>query len=248
MIYVLIGMSILFVAIGFIVTENNAKYLLSGYNTMREEEQKKVNIKAFIPYFRKFHVFLGVSFLVFGLILNYLIDENAGGIFLAVYPILAYIYFIGTSSKYSNGLNTKRNKIGIYILIGTLVFVMGLLGFGLKEDKLYFNPTAIEFSGSYGETLTPSEIQSIELVNQLPKIIFKTNGFALGKVNKGYFKTETGEIVKLILNADHKPYMLVTKSDGKKIYFSAKQASNTNLLEEMKKALPAIKYKQQSIQ
>ncbi|KAA5549039.1 DUF3784 domain-containing protein [Adhaeribacter rhizoryzae] len=248
MIYVLIGMSILFVAIGFIVTENNAKYLLSGYNTMREEEQKKVNIKAFIPYFRKFHVFLGISFLVFGLILNYLIDENAGGIFLAVYPILAYIYFISTSSKYAIGFNTRSNKVGIYILIGTLIFVIGLLGFGLKENKLNINATAIAFSGSYGETLTPSEIQSIELVNQLPKITFKTNGLALGKVKKGYFKTGTGEIVTLILNADNKPYILVTKSDGEKIYFSAKQTSNTSLLEEMKKALPAIKYKQQSIQ
>jgi len=244
MIYVLIGMSLLFVAIGFIVTENNAKYLLSGYNTMREEDRKKVNIKAFIPYFRKFHVFSGLSFLVFGLILNYLIDENAGGIFIAVYPILAYIYFIGTSAKYAEGFNTKRNKVGVYILIGTLIFVIGLLGFGLKENKLIFNETAIEFSGSYGETLKPSDIQSIELVNQLPKITLKTNGFALGKVNKGYFKTETGETVKLILNADNKPYMLVTKSNGKKIYFSAKQASSANLLEEMKKALPVINYKQ----
>ena len=41
MIYVIIGMSVLFVAIGFLVTERNAKYLLAGYNTMSEEERKK---------------------------------------------------------------------------------------------------------------------------------------------------------------------------------------------------------------
>ncbi|MFB9052776.1 DUF3784 domain-containing protein [Formosa undariae] len=34
-------MSILFIIIEFIVTENNAKYLLSGYNTMSDDTQKK---------------------------------------------------------------------------------------------------------------------------------------------------------------------------------------------------------------
>lgn len=231
-------MGLLFVAMGFIVTENNAKYLLSGYNTMSEEDRKKVDIRAYIPYFRKFHIFLGISFLVFGTILTYLINENAGGIFLAVYPIIAYIYFIWTSSKYSKGFSTKWNKVGVFILVGTLVFVIGLLGFGFNEDKLTFNSETVEFKGSYGETLNQSEIQSIELVNQLPKITLKTNGFALGTINKGYFKTEKGEIVKLILNSDNKPYILVTKSDGIKIYFSSKDKSNEELLNEMKKTLP----------
>lgn len=103
-------MSLLFVAIGFIVTENNAKYLLSGYNMMSEEDRKKVDIQAYIPYFRRFHVFLGLSFLVFGVALNYLVHENAAGIFSVVYPILAYLYFITSSSKFSKGLSTKRRS------------------------------------------------------------------------------------------------------------------------------------------
>jgi hypothetical protein len=244
MIYVIIGMSVLFVALGFIVTENNSKYLLSGYNTMNEEDRKKVDIKAYIPYFRKFHIFLGISFLILGTSLTYLINESAGGIFLAVYPILAYIYFIATSSKYSKGLSTKWNKIGVIVLIGTLLFVIGLVGYGFKENKITIDSESIVFNGSYGETLTPSEIQSIELVDQLPKITSKTNGFALGTINKGYFKTNNGEIVKLILNADNKPIILLIKTDGKKIYYSAKDKPNEEVMKEMKKALPTILYKQ----
>lgn len=244
MIYVIIGLSLLFFAIGFIVTEKNAKYLLSGYNTMDEEDRKKVDIKAYILYFRNFHIILGVSFLILGSILTYFISENAGGIFLAVYPILAYIYFIATSSKYSKGLSSKWNKVGVIILLGTLIFVVGLLGYGFKENKLNFNSTNIEFKGSYGETLTKSEIQSIELVDQLPEIILKTNGFALGTINKGFFKTKNGEIVKLILNSDNKPVILFTKTDGKKIYYSAKDKSNKIVVDEMRKTLPNIVYKQ----
>src|SRR5690606_31976420 len=86
-------------------TENNAKYLLSGYNMMSEEDRKDVDIKAYIPYFRNFHIILGISLTVLGTFLVYFVSESAGGIFLTVYPIVAYIYFISTSSKYSRGLS-----------------------------------------------------------------------------------------------------------------------------------------------
>lgn len=236
-------MSLLFGTIGFIVTEKNAKYLLSGYNTMNEEDRKKVDIKAYIRYFRNFHIFLGISFLVFGSFLTYFISENAGGIFLAVYPIAAYIYYIATSLKYSKGLDKKRNKVGVVILMATLFFVFGLLGYGFKENKLSFDSESISFKGSYGETLTKAQIQSIELVDELPEITLKTNGFALGTINKGYFKTRNGEIVKLILNSDNKPIILFTKTDGKKIYYSAKDKPNEKILDEIRKTLPNIVYK-----
>lgn len=237
MIYVVIGMSLLFVAIGFIVTERNAKYLLSGYNTMNKEDRKKVDIKTYIPYFKNFHIFLGLSFLIFGSFLTYFISENASGIFIAVYPISAYIYFIITSSKYSEGLSEKRNKVGVIILLGTLFFVVGLLGYGFKENKIIFDSDSISFKGSYGETLTKVEIQSIELVSELPEISIRTNGFALGTINKGYFRTKNGEIVKLILNSDKKPMILFTKTNGKKIYYSAKDKPNELIWDEIKKTL-----------
>ncbi len=91
--------------------------------------------------------------------------------------------------------------------------------------------------------MTKSEIQSIELVDQLPEIILKTNGFALGTINKGFFKTKNEEIVKLILNSDNKPVILFTKTDGKKIYYSAKDKSNKIVVDEMRKTLPNILYK-----
>src|SRR5690606_35963887 len=232
-----------FVAIGFIVTEKNAKHLLSGYNTMNEEDRKKVDIKAYIPYFRNFHIFLGISFLVFGTALTYLVSENVGGIFIAVYPILAYIYFTVTSSKYSKGVSKKRNKIGVIILAGTLLFAIGLFGHGFKENTITFDSESILFKGSYGETLIKSEIKTIELVTQLPEITFKTNGFALGTIKKGYFKTKNGEIMKLILNSDNKPIILLTKTNGKKIYYSAKDKLNTKIVDEIKENLPNLVYK-----
>ncbi|APA00005.1 hypothetical protein BIW12_11505 [Flavobacterium commune] len=229
--FTLIGMSLLFIAIGFIVNEHNAKYLLSGYNTMSEEERKKVNIKAYIQYFRRFHLFLGISFFPIGTLLTYFIDENATGVFIGIYPILAYTFFIATSFKY---FNSQKNKIGVFILLGALILIIGFLGRDLQENKMFINSETIEFQGSYGEIVPLKTIKSIELVSDKPKITLRTNGFSLGSVKKGYFKTDKGEIVKLILNGDNKPYILLTKLDGKKIYYSAKEESNEKLFEEIK--------------
>jgi len=244
MIYGFIGMSLLFVAIGLAVTEKNSKYILSGYNTMSEENRMKVDIRAYIPFFRKFHIFLGVSLLLIGSPLTYLISEGVGGIFLSVYPILAYIYFFVTSRKYSKGISTKGNTAAIVIMVGTLLFVMGMIGYGLKEDKLIFESQALVFEGHYAETLVPSEIQSIELVDQLPQITFKINGFGMGTVRKGYFRTKDREVVKLIINADQKPIILVTKMDGGKIFYSARSNTNGKVIKELKEALPKVTYKQ----
>ena len=231
MMYTLIGMSLLFIAIGFIITVNNAKYLLAGYNTMSKVEQDQVDLKTYITYFRKFHLFLGFSFFLIGILLKYLLSENAVGIFIGVYPIAAYIYFIATSAKY---FNSKKNKIGVYLLMIILILIITFLGRDFQEDKMVVNADSIEFQGSYGEIIPKNEIKSIELVPDKPKIIRRTNGFSLGTIKKGAFKTDKGEIVKLILNAENKPYILITKLDGKKIYYSAKEASNEQLFQKIK--------------
>ncbi|WP_375583983.1 DUF3784 domain-containing protein [Cyclobacterium xiamenense] len=215
---------------------------LSGYNTMSEEDRKKVDIQAYVPYFRNFHLFLGISFLIGGIALYFFVSENAGGVFLAFYPIIAYIYFTATSSRFSKGQSKKWNKVAVGILGASLLLVMGLLAAGFKENKLVVDSTSVSFNGSYGEKLGIEEIQTVRLVNQLPPIALKKNGFALGTINKGYFGTKDGETVKLILNSDNKPIILVTKTNGKKIYYSAKDQSNVEIVEEMKQKLPTLSY------
>ena len=240
MLYVIIGMGLLFIAIGFIITEENAKYLLSGYNTMSDAARQQFNLTAYLTFFRKFHLFLGTSLMLIGLPINYIISESAGGLLIGIYPLAAYIYFAIVSSRYSKGINTKTNKIVGIILAATLLFVIGLLGYGYQENKLIVNTKAIEITGFYGETIHPEEIESIKIVEKIPTIRYKSNGFAIGPIRKGYFKTKEGTSLKLILNADNKPYLLITKTDGKKIYFSAKKTSAIELLDKIKNTLPEV--------
>jgi len=243
MIYAYIGMSLLFVAIGFIVTENNAKYILAGYNTMSEEERKKIDLALYIPYFRKFHLFLGISFFAMGMTVNYFMGKTAGGVFLGVYPILAYIYFIWNGTKYSKGLSPKTSKMAIFGLAITLIFVLTIIGLGFKNDRLSYTTQQIEIEGSYGELIAASDLKAISLVDNIPGIAYKANGFAMGAIRKGYFNTKEGERVKLIINADNKPYLLIIKNDGSKIYFSPKEQNSELLLDELQQIYAADLFK-----
>jgi hypothetical protein len=45
MLYLLVGLSVLFIALSLILNEQNARYLLSGYNTLSREQQDKVDIR-----------------------------------------------------------------------------------------------------------------------------------------------------------------------------------------------------------
>ncbi len=241
MLYIIIGIGLLFIALGFVITVDNAKYLLAGYNTMSKEQQEKVDLKTYISYLNKFQIILGISFIVLGSGIYFIIGSAAAGLFMAAFPILAFIFFIWNSHRMKGGLRTKMDKWAIAVLVATLAGVLWLFANGYKEHQLLTDNEKITITGSYGETLSPAEISTIELVTEIPPIKYKVNGFATGDVRKGYFKTKEGETVKLILNAKNSPYLLITKRDGGKVYYAAKQESSEVLLGEIKKAFPGMR-------
>lgn len=98
--FVFIIICVLFIALAFILTENNAKYLLAGYNTMSPEERKKVDIKGLITYFKRFFIFLGVSLMIVGLTAGYYLSENNTALIFSFYIIIACIYLVISSQKF----------------------------------------------------------------------------------------------------------------------------------------------------
>jgi len=238
MIYIILGMSAFFIVIGFLVTEENAKYLLSGYNTMTVEERQNVDIKNYIPFFRNFHIFLGLSFGLFGMLIYRFFDEGSAGIFIGIYPILAYTALIWKGRDYSSSPSDKKNKIAIAILIAIAFGVVSLFYYGYKENEISFNKKQIEISGMYGKIIGAEEIAAIDLIEDTPKIKYRSNGFALGTIRKGYFKTENGETVLLILNSFEKPLLLIKTKAEHEIYYAPKEKSNKAIFEELKDTFP----------
>ena len=91
---------------------------------MSKEERKNFDIKTFIPFFKLFHIFLGLTIIVFGLIFDILKYHTALKVLLIIYPILMYIYFICKSNYYYIKKPSKINQIGIVLLSIILVFII----------------------------------------------------------------------------------------------------------------------------
>ena len=91
---------IVFIIIAYTINEKNAKYLLSGYNTMSKEEQEKFDLKNYLIFFRKFFINLGIySFLIF--ILFYSIyDEITATIIWSISVFIPMPYMIYKGYKF----------------------------------------------------------------------------------------------------------------------------------------------------
>ncbi len=204
---------------------------------MSKSEQAQFDLDAYIPAFRRFHIFLGLSTLLVGLELYFWVSKNAGLIFVTIYPILAYVFFIFWGKKYESGKMQRRSSLGIIVLLLSALLVGFLFYKSFQETKIHIEDTAVQFKGMYGETVDYQDIREIELVQKLPKITAKLNGTAMDGIYKGKFKTADGEIVKLLINAENKPYIQIIKKDDKSIFFASKNDDNGRIYKQLKEKM-----------
>lgn len=232
-------LSLIFGGIGFIVTKNNAQYLLSGYNTMSEQERQFVDIDSYVKFFKRFHIILGLS-LFGGVCLLSLIDNNWASIFMTVYPLVAYLYFLIKGTSFYHG--SAQEKLGIYVIGGLAVVIAAtIVAFSFTDyesSELTLNGQNLEIGGSFGISLNRQQVYKQELVDQLPPISIKTNGFAAGDYAKGSFKTKDGRAIRLYVNKKSSPYLLI-KSDEGDIYYNHDEEDMQQISQKLAKWLEA---------
>lgn len=221
MLIIALILSLIFGGIGFIVTKSNAPYLLSGYNTMSAEEQQSVDIDSYLRFFKRFHLILGLS-LFGGVCLLSLININWASVFMTVYPLAAYLYFLIRGASFYKSLSQKH-KLVTYLVGGILVTtIVGLLVFSFtdyKSSELTLHGQKLEITGSFGISLSRQQVYEQALVDQIPPISYKTNGFAADNYAKGSFKTKDGRAVRLFVNKQLSPYLLIKSAQGD-IYYN----------------------------
>lgn len=232
MMILIIGLSSLLFGLGFLITESNAHYLLSGYNTLSDTDKENFDLKSFLSFNKKFHILLGLSTLIIGFIIYNKSPDNSI-LFIGIYPILAYSYFIWESLKYYKKQNKTIALLCIVVLIGTALLVSFIFLKGMKPTEIRISKTELIFTGSYGESIPANQIKDINLINDLPQIKFKSNGFSTNQFKKGYFKTASGEKVKLLLSNAKPPYLEITKGNDQRIFYQTKQQASDSLLQSI---------------
>jgi hypothetical protein len=235
MLIVAIVLSLIFGSLGFVVTINNAKYLLSGYNTMSEADRAKMDIVGYLRFVKRFHIFLGISLLA-GVLLLYLFNHNWASSYMVLYPLLAYTYLLAKGNTFYRG--TSGQKAGTYIGLAILLVVIVAVGSGLftnfKNNEIVVTEGELEIRGVYGFKIPKADVTNVAVVKELPAISIKTNGFAAGDYAKGSFRTKDGKKVKLFVNKEARPFLLLN-TQSEEIYYSSDEVSTNDLYDKIKK-------------
>ena len=89
-----------FIFVAFGINENNAKYLLAGYNTMSQEEKEAFDLINYLKFFKKFFISLTIYSTLFFVIFYIAFDEIIALIAYCVPIVVATPYMIYKGNKF----------------------------------------------------------------------------------------------------------------------------------------------------
>ncbi len=222
----------IFCIIAFALNKYNARYVLSGYNTLSEEERKQFDLKNYLRFFKRFFLTVGMAIMVGFFLLDQLVDTKIATAFTVLFPLIALFYFMISSSRFNHNPPEKKKSIALiisFIIIGiSIIGSTTLLVGSILDNKITFEEKATSISGFYGEDIPYLNIIYLDTVNTLPAISYRANGIALGSsCLKGYFKTRDRNTVKLLINEDKPPYIQLKTNNDQSIFFNASNPEQT---------------------
>ena len=89
-----------FIGIVYGVNQDNAKYLLAGYNTMSKEKQESFDIKNYLKFFKKFFINLAIYSSLIYLIFYIAFDEVTASIVYIISILIPLPYMVYKGNKF----------------------------------------------------------------------------------------------------------------------------------------------------
>ncbi len=212
------------IGIGFLV--KSAPDLIAGYNTMSEDKKKNVDIKALSTYLRNGVIVIGLTTIFGYFLFKWIGFSMVAHSMILVVPITGILILVIRAQKFDHN-KEKKTKLTTLVFVLVILFVIGLMTYGLIPAKTHFDNDTVQFSGMYGLKMDISEIDQVELAYEIPAIKMRTNGFSFGTVKKGFFKLDELGRSRLLIHSDKPPYLIISKNDGKKTIINFKDKSTT---------------------
>jgi len=233
MIWSILLLPLLFVVIGFILTEKNAPTLMSGYSSLTDEERAAYPLRESVRFFKRFHWSIGLIALLAGTTLFSVGKDDLAIQTVVLFPLIAYLYFmyrmIGFAPK-------RQRRMLQYLFVFMLIVNVGigvLFSYSDQPNTLELRDSVMIIHGMYGVTLPKEQISSIQLTDTFPATRFKTNGYATGDVRKGHFRTRDGRTVRLLLTDRTTTMLYIKLTEGKDIYYQSPDESPEVVYEKL---------------
>ena len=216
---------LLFVGIGFLV-----KYqpnVIAGYNTMSREKKKNVDIDGLSAFMKKGFIILGILIMISSVFTKISYFEAYVPLIMIFLILVGVVVIVIKAQKYDHNVG-KYRKIFTYVVPSVIVVLVASLAVsGSMPTKVIFEEEKVQFTGRYGFDLKLSDIKTVELVDKIPAVKTRTNGFSAGTVKKGQFRLASWGKCWLLINSNNPPFLIITKNDGTRIIFNNKEKSVT---------------------
>ena len=234
-----IVLAIFLAFLGWGIQKKRWYFLISGYNMMTEEEKAQVNAEGLAKAIGWMCYVLAVLFIGMGLLMEFELWDFLWVVTVAI--IIVPLYFVFYSRRfYPKGMKStgtgspKVKKISTIITVVTLIGAGIIIYFSMQPTKFDVDSGGFTISGMYGDTMSWEEMSGIQLVEELPEIAVRTNGFSIGSKSKGNFKFKNGDKAKLFVDKSVPAFITFTWN-GELYYLNKPSVEETEkLFEEMK--------------
>jgi hypothetical protein len=197
----------------YLIVKKKEYSLISGFNNRPKEEQDYLIEKGYITTLGKIFTYSFYLLLLATLLSILRIPYGAEfgfGLFI-VFLLSGLIYL----QRFEVPHKRKRYLwIMGSISIVTVGVIVGALYTGSTENEVKVEANHLIVSGMYGVEWPIEEINNVELLEELPEVIMRENGFSSENVRKGKFRLEEpyGQ-GRLFIKGDEGPYLYINFGD-----------------------------------
>ncbi|WP_346940810.1 DUF3784 domain-containing protein [uncultured Clostridium sp.] len=224
---VLLIIASLFFAVGICISKLKWYWLISGYNTMSKEEKSNVEIEALGKHMGK--MFLLISILnIIGFILNHFFYISLAIFIVLTVIILLYSIYYCQRFDHNPG-SSKETKIVLAVVIFImLITTIPIIAISYSSTKVTLTDTSIKISSGVNAYISKDKIKSVSLVDEMPKILLRTGGIGMGRIQKGNYNLEGDIDAKLFLASKEGPFIeIIVDSKPSHYYINYKDKENT---------------------
>lgn len=226
--YAVIGC--LLIAMGLAVHVFKLYFLISGYNTMPVEKKANVDIKSTAKVMGLVFYFDGALLILTSLLLYMGVKLNTLPVFVII--AISVVFMLIFLQRYDGNLFDEDHKLkkgalkqmlmpaSVSSVVVIIVIILGI--WSMQPLKVTTEDTYFKISGMYGNEYAYDQIENLQYLETIPKILIRTNGAAIGSHLKGHFNLETLGAVTLFVNTDYHAYVYF-EYEGKKIIFNMEE-------------------------
>lgn len=215
----------LFALFAYIILKRRSYMFISGFATRSKEEQQQL-IENGYPQG------VGRMFLIIAAGLMILMPLGLTGFrytFEVQMAFMMLVLFGGLIILSRREVPHKRKRSLLISVIMAVVVIGGvsaLLMIGAKHPDFTFGKSAVEISGMYGEKIPYRDIHSVEMLDTMPPVVLKENGFGFADYAKGRFSVEGHGSSLLFVDMKQAPILLI-KTTGRPVFITGGSAEET---------------------